>query len=189
MWRHVGDATDAIVSTWGVNLSGLIYLGSKIAEIQPAFFHPNTVIFYIKGGFFTSRHAVNEEGPKRPPFLNNINVMEGKIFRKTAVQTAKSEVRSSYNINKLRKLHSLQVTIKNKSLDVQVVREKIEVKCGTSSTESPNSPESTHVSSPSTIRYAPQLLTMKSVNKMLEVRQNLIFHPIIRVFDIQYTLH
>nr|XP_015834214.1 PREDICTED: UV radiation resistance-associated gene protein isoform X2 [Tribolium castaneum] len=171
VWRHVGDSPDTIVSTWGVNLSGLIYLGSKIAEIQPAFFHPNTVIFSIRGGFFTSRHAVNEEAPKKPPFLGNINVIDvggnKQIFRKTAVQTAKSEVRGSYNINKLRKLHSLQVTIKNKGLDVQVVREKIEVKCGTNSTET-NSPESTQISSPSNIRYAPQLLTMKSVNKMLE---------------------
>ncbi|XP_044254871.1 LOW QUALITY PROTEIN: UV radiation resistance-associated protein [Tribolium madens] len=171
VWRHIGDPPDTIVTTWGVNLSGLIYLGSKLAEIQPAFFHPKTVIFYIRGGFFTSRHAVNDEDHKKPPFLNNINIIDvggnKQIFKKTAVQTAKSEVRSSYNINKLRKLHSLQVTIKNKGLDVQVVREKIEVKCGTNSTET-NFPESTQISSPNNIRYAPQLLTMKSVNKMLE---------------------
>jgi hypothetical protein len=179
VWRHSCDAADAIVSTWGVNLSGLVYLGNKIAEIQPAFFTPNTVIFNIRGGFFTSRQVVTEESGKSPPFVDNLNVkaVDGckQVFRRTAVRAPKAEVRSSYNINKLRKLHSLQVTIRNKRLDVQVVREKIEVKCGLNNSDEANSPESPRASSPSNVRYAPQLLTMKSVNKMLEVRHNLIF--------------
>jgi hypothetical protein len=172
VWRHSCDAADAIVSTWGVNLSGLVYLGNKIAEIQPAFFTPNTVIFNIRGGFFTSRQVVTEESGKSPPFVDNLNVkaVDGckQVFRRTAVRAPKAEVRSSYNINKLRKLHSLQVTIRNKRLDVQVVREKIEVKCGLNNSDEANSPESPRASSPSNVRYAPQLLTMKSVNKMLE---------------------
>jgi hypothetical protein len=184
VWRHSCDAADAIVSTWGVNLSGLVYLGNKIAEIQPAFFTPNTVIFNIRGGFFTSRQVVTEESGKSPPFVDNLNVkaVDGckQVFRRTAVRAPKAEVRSSYNINKLRKLHSLQVTIRNKRLDVQVVREKIEVKCGLNNSDEANSPESPRASSPSNVRYAPQLLTMKSVNKMLEVRHNLIFISSVR---------
>ena len=163
-----------------MNLSGLVYLGNKIADIQPAFFNPNSVIFNIRGGFFTSRHVLNEECSKPPPFIDSLNVMEvggcKQIFKKTSVQVPKSEVRSSYNIDKLRKLHSLQVTIKNKSLDVQGVREKIELKCGINAPEEQSSPEVPCNSSPSNVRYAPQLLTMKSVNKMLEVRDNLTFY-------------
>ncbi|RZC33793.1 sporulation-specific protein 15 [Asbolus verrucosus] len=179
VWQHVCDGPDTIISTWGINLSGLVYLGNKIAEIQPAFFNPNTVIFNIRGGFFTSHHVINRDSARPPPFIDNLNLKmtddgNKQIFRKTSIQTLKSEVRSSYNINKLRKLHSLQVTIRNKSLDVQVVREKIEVKCGMHNLEKQSLPETPHSSSPSNIRYAPQLLTMKSVNKMLEEKPTIM---------------
>lgn len=172
VWLHNLQETDTIVSTWGVNLSGLVYLGNKTADIQQAFFGPNAVIFCMKGGFFTSYNVIKCDDLKSPPFIHNVNVDNSEnIFKRTCVSRIKSEVRDSYNIEKLRKLHSLQVTIKNKSLDVQSLKENIQMKCGSDGLDSQILSDSTSNSSPNVnIRYAPQLLTMKSVNKMLQVR-------------------
>lgn len=170
VWKHGSGDFDTIISTWGVHLSGLIYLGNKITEIQPPFFNSNTVIFNIKGGFFTSKQVISDNEGRPPPFVDNLNWSSDKtLYKKTNIWGLKSEVRNSYNLSKLRKLHSLQVSIRNKSLDVQVVREKIDIKFGVDGSDSGQSLVESPLESSPKIRYAPQLLTMKSVNKMLEV--------------------
>lgn len=170
VWRHGSGDFDTIITTWGVNLSGLIYLGNKITEIQPPFFNSNTVIFNIKGGFFTCKEVIGHAEGRPLPFVDNLNWSSDRtLCKKTSIWGLKSEVRNSYNLNKLRRLHSLQVSIRNKSLDVQVIREKINIRFGIESADSGQSLVESPLESSPKIRYAPQLLTMKSVNKMLEV--------------------
>lgn len=57
---------------------------------------------------------------------------------------------------------------------MQVVREKINIRFGIDSADSGQSLVESPLESSPKIRYAPQLLTMKSVNKMLEVDYQLL---------------
>ncbi|KAJ8954099.1 hypothetical protein NQ318_004404 [Aromia moschata] len=146
IWQHCEDGPDKIVLTWGVNFSGLVYIGNKIAEIQP----------------------------KPVPFLSNLNLVDTLndkvIYRRIAIKSPNGEVQSSYNLDKLRRLHSLQVEIKKKTIEVENIREKINSNNGLGGNrERESSPRSAGPSSPtSNVRYAPQLLTMNSLNRMLQ---------------------
>ncbi|CAH1999062.1 unnamed protein product [Acanthoscelides obtectus] len=172
IWQCDIEDSDKIVLTWGVHFSGLVYIGNKIADIQPHHFKNNTVIFYMLGGYFTSHHMIRTDLQKPVPFhssmnISNKNTNETSVCKRLAMKVNKNEVHNSYNIQKLRKLQSLQLQIKNKCVDVQNIRDKINALIGNNVREDNTSSEP--VSSPSsTVRYAPQLLTMNSLNKMLQ---------------------
>ncbi|KAJ8927867.1 hypothetical protein NQ314_019611 [Rhamnusium bicolor] len=173
IWQHCCDGADKIILTWGVHFSGLVYIGNKIAEIQPIYFKSNSVIFFMQGGYYTNHKVINTDLQKPVPFLSNLNVIntlnDKVIYRRIAIKTLRSEVQSSYNINKLRRLHNIQVEIKKKCTEVQNMRDKINVKNGLSfNVETDSEPLTSTPSSSTKIRYAPQLLTMNSLNRMLQ---------------------
>lgn len=166
---------DSILLTWGINLSGLVYLGSKLSNIQPISFNRNTVIFHMRGGYFTSHITLRTDLPKPPPFIDNLNIISSeektKIYKSTGIKTTATDLKKSYNVMKLQKLHSLQIAIRNKSMDVELIRDKINVITGHGPRGKPLSSPEPCSSQESNVRYAPQLLTMTSLNKMLQVRK------------------
>lgn len=175
MWQErVGELDDSILSTWGVNLSGLVYLGNRLPCIQPSCFTSNTVIFHLRGGYFTSHATLKTDLPRPLPFIDNLNVFSDeavtRVYRVTKIRTSVGEMNGSYNVKKLQRLHSLQIAIRNKSMEAQMMRDKINSICGLTGME-----REAPMASPSpsaaeeNVRYAPQLLTMNSLNKMLQV--------------------
>lgn len=173
IWQSTNDNGDKIVLTWGVHFSGLVYVGNKLSDIQPIYFKHNSVIFSMAGGYFTSHHMIRSDLQKPIPFLASVNVVntlkDPIIFKRAAVSVNRHEIQSSYNIEKLRKLHSLQLQIKKKATDVQIIREKINsLHCLETDSNYIDTVESLPIQN-NLIRYAPQLLTMNSLNKMLQV--------------------
>ncbi|CAH1132989.1 unnamed protein product [Ceutorhynchus assimilis] len=167
VWKHCKKG-DEILLTWGVNFSGLVYLGNKIADLQPKYFKANTVIFFMQGVYFTSQHYLSNNQPL--PFQKNLNLIqtshnEQVLYRQIAFKAPKSEITSSYTLEKLRRLQELQRQIKNKQLQVETIKEKIKK---ASERELKRDTHDPHASTYSNnIRFAPQLLTMNSLNKML----------------------
>lgn len=174
IWQHCADGADKIILTWGVHFSGLVYIGNKIAEIQPVYFKNNSVIFYMQGGYYTSHHVIKTDLEKPIPFLSNVNLIntlnKKVIYRRIAIKAFQCEIQDSYSLDKLRRLHSLQIEIKKKSTEVQNVRDKTMTQnYSDSSADASLRCESIPSSSTCHIRYAPQLLTMNSLNRMLQV--------------------
>ncbi|XP_066250759.1 UV radiation resistance-associated gene protein [Euwallacea similis] len=165
VWKATKNG-DQIILTWGVNFSGLVYLGNKITVLQPKYFKANTVIFFMQGAYFTSQDYVQMDLEKPLPFQKNLNLIETArneqvLYRRVAVKAPKGEVAISYTLEKLRRLQELQRKINSKKEDVKNVKEKIK-----KSSEREQELDHSQVLS-SSIRYAPQLLTMNSLNKML----------------------
>lgn len=167
---------DTIITTWGIHFSGLVYIGNRLPDISASHLKENTVILHLRGGFFTSHQAIRTDLVKPLPFIDYLNVISNesdtKPFKYTICEMPVSEIRTSYDATKLQRLHYLQIRIKNKGFDTDILRQKIELKCGFNENEIPNnSDESTDEDI--SIRYATQLLTMNSLNKMLQVRLSL----------------
>lgn len=173
MWQEHESEMDVVILTWGVNLSGLVYLGNKLSSIQPMFFNPNTVIFHMRGGYFTSPNTLRTDLPKPLPFIDDLNIISDenntKVYRNLFVQVDSSDVKNSYNVKKLQRLHQLQIVIRNKNMDVEIVRDKINVINGVRGDGDAPQSVAGNSSQQTNIRYAPQLLTMNSLNKMLKV--------------------
>lgn len=171
VWQHNNNESDQIVLTWGVHFSGLVYIGNKIADIQPLYFKSNTVIFCIFGGYYTSLKVIRFDLEKSIPFMGNLNAIDiinnKVIYKRIAVKCPSTEIQLSYNVEKLKKVQYLQIQIRKKSLEVQNIQEKINVFLNGNNSERDSVSQETTANS--SIRYAPQLLTMNSLNKMLKV--------------------
>ncbi|XP_057651065.1 UV radiation resistance-associated gene protein [Diorhabda carinulata] len=169
IWQHSKNGADRILVTWGINFSGLCYIGNKISDIQPYFFKKNTVIFCMQGGFYTSHQVIRTDLQKPIPFLNNINLIDTSnnkvIYKRVAIKACSQDVQHSYSVDKLRYLQQLQMQIRNIEADVQNIRDKINVLNSTATRDKDVSHHSTTLAN---VRYAPQLLTMNSLNKMLQ---------------------
>lgn len=176
VWQEQpGELDDVILLTWGVNLSGLAYLGNSLPSIQSDCFNNNTLIFHMRGGYFTSHITLKTSSQMPLAFIDHLNVVSDvertRVCRMTKIKVSVEEMNSSYNVNKLQRLHSLQIAIRNKSMEAKLVRDKINSVCGliqNKTGELLKSSSSKDVDS--NVRYAPQLLTMNSLNKMLHVR-------------------
>lgn len=174
IWQKQENNKDIILLTWGINLSGLIYLGNKVTDLQPILFNENSVILQLRGGYFSSLKCLKSNTPNSFILSKNVNVTQDKdclkILKYSNMKYAPNETKASYDVNKLRKLHSLQIRIRNKSLDVQMLRDEINTRCPlcTNNTQEIAIARTEPEKSPN-IRYAPQLLTMNCLNKMLQV--------------------
>ncbi|KAF5282259.1 hypothetical protein FQR65_LT14391 [Abscondita terminalis] len=166
-----GD-TDVVIATWVINLSGLAYLGVKLSEIQPDSFNENSVILHLRGGYFASYISLRTDLQKPLQFIDSLNVLsdefDTKIFRTTALKMCRSEIKQSYNVSKLHKLHLLQLSIKNQSSDVQRLRDNITNKCGLCNLDDVK--ETTSFDRIPRRQNSSQLLTMTTLNKMLQAQ-------------------
>lgn len=165
---------DKIILTWGINFSGLVYLGNKLADVQPSSFKDKAVILHLHGGLFTSVVTLRNDLQNPMPFIDYLNVIstenETKVYRNLVIKVSLGETKKSYCVEKLRKLQSLQISIKHKSFDVELIKNKINQISGLCTLDSADSPDSPSPSTSSNTggRYTSQLLTMTSLNKMLQ---------------------
>lgn len=172
IWQYSNTGADKIIVTWGIHFSGLVYIGNKIADIQPIYFKANSVIFGLQGGYYTSLQVIHTHLQKPIPFINNLNVINttdnNAVYRRIAIKCHKNTIQNSYDIEKLKKIQSLQLQIKNKALEVENEQDKINTFRGLSSSKIDSSLETISLNSST---YTPQLLTMNSLNKMLQVKK------------------
>lgn len=76
-----------------------------------------------------------------------------------------TEIRNSYSLAKLKQLQAMQISIRNRNLNVYAVREKINARLNPAVPKhEAHAPETS-----GNVRYEPQLLTMTHLNKMLQV--------------------
>uniref|UniRef100_A0A8D8S0W8 UV radiation resistance associated protein n=1 Tax=Cacopsylla melanoneura TaxID=428564 RepID=A0A8D8S0W8_9HEMI len=112
LWSHnLRTQTDAVISVSGVYFSGLVYIGPRLLQTDPVLFKGNSLIFFMHGGYFTCPNNFLNEQPE--------------YARITNISLKPKQVRSSYTINMLSKLHYLQQEIKRQSAECDFVREKI----------------------------------------------------------------
>lgn len=177
IWQHKNnsESSDTVVLAWGISLTGLVYLGPKLSDIQPVSFKENSVIFQLNGGYFTSLHCIRTDLSKPLPFMEHLNLVGSedatKIARSAALKCAKSDVRLSYNVKKLQRLHSLQQSIKNRALDAEDLRKKIRTKSGLVEGDSYESSDPLRERPPPVNAQANRLLSMTSLNRLLNTKQ------------------
>ncbi|XP_074032875.1 UV-resistance associated gene isoform X2 [Leptinotarsa decemlineata] len=174
IWQHCEDGDDKILLTWGVHFSGLCYLGNDSILVQPRYFKDYSVIFCMQGGFYTSHQVIKTDLQIPIPFISNVNVIDTLnskvIYKKVAIEVSRHEVQRSCNLEKLRRVHDLQIQIRNETVEANHMRDKLNALCGFNQrveTET-QSLESDLSGSASSVWYAPQMLTMNSLNKMLK---------------------
>ncbi|XP_067007488.2 UV radiation resistance-associated gene protein isoform X2 [Anabrus simplex] len=100
-----------MVTVWGVYFSGLIYIGPKLCP-DPSSLCLNTIVLHMQGGYFTAPHCFKETVPK---------------LRHTKVSINSADVRPSYSVNLLSRLHTIQQAIKKQMLAAESLREKIAI--------------------------------------------------------------
>nr|XP_023015166.1 UV radiation resistance-associated gene protein [Leptinotarsa decemlineata] len=174
IWQHCEDGDDKILLTWGVHFSGLCYLGNDSILVQPRYFKDYSVIFCMQGGFYTSHQVIKTDLQIPIPFISDVNVIDTLnskvIYKKVAIEVSRHEVQRSCNLEKLRRVHDLQIQIRNETVEANHMRDKLNALCGFNQrveTET-QSLESDLSGSASSVWYAPQMLTMNSLNKMLK---------------------
>ncbi|KAL1518099.1 hypothetical protein ABEB36_001774 [Hypothenemus hampei] len=150
---------DKMLLTWGVNFSGLVHLGNRISDLHPKYFKANTVIFVMQGVYFTSHKSIRNDLEK--PFEKRLNLFENvhneqMLYKKVAVKCSKSEIATSYSLEKLRKLQHLQRQLRDNRVQVREVQNRIK-------TATEREPKQDFSDS----KLGSQLLTMNSLNKML----------------------
>ncbi|XP_065202120.1 UV radiation resistance-associated protein [Planococcus citri] len=110
VWEHY-ENEDNIVTVWGVYFSGLSYIGPQIATEQLSKFSKNTLVFYMHGGYFTSsEYLLNDE-----PTLARISTMS----------LNHNDVRKSYTLDNLLRLHNIQRSIKEQTEESMALHDKI----------------------------------------------------------------
>ncbi|XP_022911167.2 UV radiation resistance-associated protein [Onthophagus taurus] len=170
IWQTSKSESDKIVLAWGINFSGLVYLGNKLADVQPSSFKDNTVILHLHSGYFTSSASLRTDLQTFVPFIDHLNIVSTedntKVYRTVSIRIPSRDIKKSYNVEKLRRLQSLQLTLKNKNLELDHLRNRISKLAGYDEDNSVDS-ESPIMGQDSGIRYEPQPLTMNSLNKLL----------------------
>lgn len=164
---------DTVLLSWGINLSGLVYMGSKLSEIQPECFKEKSVILHLHGGYFTVHTVLRTDLPKHLPFIDSLNVISDKahtnVYRNTVIRCPKHEAKTSYRTSVLQQLHSIQIRIRNVSLDLDAVKRDVTSKCPPHEVSTPDMSQETGDFSREVAieRHPSQLLTMNTLNKML----------------------
>ncbi|XP_054285194.1 UV radiation resistance-associated protein-like [Macrosteles quadrilineatus] len=114
LWCHSAtgeESTELVVAVWGIYFSGLAYIGPRLVTSDPSQFHSNTLILHMQGGYFTAPHCFKE--PRVEP------------RRVVSVLMTPVELRQSYSVSRLLRLHSLQQAIKQHSVAAASLRERI----------------------------------------------------------------
>lgn len=73
LWLHQGQqCNDKVVIVWGFYLSGLVYLGPRLA-VTASHFNENAVVLHMQGGYFTDYHSLKEVPPDA--MVRNLSIM------------------------------------------------------------------------------------------------------------------
>ncbi|KAK7575835.1 hypothetical protein V9T40_012121 [Parthenolecanium corni] len=110
VWRHSANE-DTAVTVWGVYFSGLSYIGPHILPQEGLTFAKNTLIFYMHGGYFTSTECLLNDEPM--------------LARITVISLNQNDVRKSYTVESLSRLHSIQRSVKEGTEESVVLHNKI----------------------------------------------------------------
>lgn len=143
--------------------------------MQPEHFTENSVIFKLRGGYFTSHSMLRTDLPKPPPFIDYVNVISSEnctaVFRYTCVKCMAKDLKNSFNIAKMQRIHSLQIQIRNRKMDTRNLEDEIHKRIGLTINASIGASEELSITyeQNNSVRYEPQLLTMSTLNKMLRV--------------------
>lgn len=111
LWCHSSQDVDQIITVWGIYFSGLVYLGPRLVSADPSTFLPNTIVLHMQGGYFTAPHCFKQ--PTTP------------TQRLVCVTLNTSDVRLSYSVNLLSRLHTIQKAIKKQMVAAASLRERI----------------------------------------------------------------
>lgn len=103
-------SSDTTAFTWSLSLTSLVYLGPKLPQNIEASVTDNAVIFQFHGGYF-----VPADNFRCKPNLNKYLYM--------SIST--SEVKDSYNVEKLRNLRGMMQKLKKQSDSVNNLRDRI----------------------------------------------------------------
>ncbi|KAK9881429.1 hypothetical protein WA026_016315 [Henosepilachna vigintioctopunctata] len=156
IWCRHGDNpdTDTILVTWGLHLSGLVYFSNRAIDMQPTLFLQNSIIFSMVGGFFVAANSIRADVtlPSSAALV---------VTKRVTTTCARGDLKRSYCVDKLRKLHYLEVMIKNKTLDVQRMSDSI-AQLDVMTQGGCNEAHELPAKMPS------QLLTMNCLNRMLQ---------------------
>ncbi|KAL1123920.1 hypothetical protein AAG570_001690 [Ranatra chinensis] len=120
LWVHPsGGGDDQVITVWGVHLSGLVYVGGRLLCADPSLLGPNTLVFHMHGGYFTAPHCFLQPHPATP--------------RTLTVQLPASQVKPSYTLKLLLRLHRMQLVIKKQAASAKALRDRIceGTSCGT----------------------------------------------------------
>ncbi|XP_075213381.1 UV-resistance associated gene [Lycorma delicatula] len=110
LWLHTSSG-DHVITVWGVYFSGLVYLGPRLGSSDPSTFHTNSIVFYMQGGYFTAPHC--------------FKIAQQPISRVKSISLNASDIRPSYSVNLLSRLHTIQQAIKKQALAASTLRERI----------------------------------------------------------------
>ncbi|XP_046675744.1 UV radiation resistance-associated protein-like [Homalodisca vitripennis] len=110
VWCHPSDGSEQMVTVWGVYFSGLSYLGPRLVGTDPSQFKSNTIVFHMQGGYFTAPHCFKEARP---------------ASRVLSAEIPVTDIRPSYSVSLLLRLHSIQQAIKQHSVAAASLRERI----------------------------------------------------------------
>ncbi|XP_073986915.1 UV-resistance associated gene isoform X3 [Rhodnius prolixus] len=115
LWMH-GLGSDRVITSWGLYFSGLVYIGTRLVGTDLSVLGPNTFVFHMHGGYFTGQHCFLDGNPVVTP-------------RTLTIQLDASQVKPSYSVGLLCRLHSLQQTVRKRSAAATVLKEQIMAGC------------------------------------------------------------
>uniref|UniRef100_A0A1B6LN57 UV radiation resistance-associated gene protein n=1 Tax=Graphocephala atropunctata TaxID=36148 RepID=A0A1B6LN57_9HEMI len=110
VWCHPRAGSEQVVTVWGLYFSGLSYLGPRLVATDPSQFRSNTIVLHMQGGYFTAPHCFKQERPTS-------RVMSAEI--------PATDIRPSYSVSLLLRLHSIQQAIKQHAVAAASLRERI----------------------------------------------------------------
>ncbi|KAK9511035.1 hypothetical protein O3M35_005684 [Rhynocoris fuscipes] len=110
LWVH-GIENDRVITAWGLYFSGLVYIGARLVGTDLSMLGPNTFVFHMHGGYFTGQHCFLDAHPVTP--------------RTLTIQLDSNQVKPSYSVSLLSRLHSLQQTVRNRTAASVLLKEQI----------------------------------------------------------------
>lgn len=129
IWKHYpAENNDIIFLKWGIFFSGLVNIENRNSMNLVE----NSLVFQLNGGFFTSYDCLLNRNPvkifissKKEAGEDNTEPIDVYKVRYTSLKFLNSEIRPSYNVQKLLQLQDLQLLFKKRLMSAYELREKI----------------------------------------------------------------
>lgn len=134
IWKHYpGDNRDVIFLKWGIFFSGLVNIESR----NSLNLVKNSLVFQMNGGLFTSYDCLLNKNPVKifissqkddRDHVTKTEPIDVHKVRYTSLKFLNSEIRQSYNVDKLLQLQDLQLLFKKRLRSANELRENISLK-------------------------------------------------------------